>query len=241
MVGEVEGKVAGYIAAKNLGASKIAILYDDIPFGVTLASSCKAEAESLGAEIVYYEKFGDDEQDFTAWLTSIKAIPDLDLLVIFGYYYHSTALVQARSMGITVPIMGAEGFDSPKFIELAGKAAEGVLIVTDLDRDSNSETVQKFLKDYKDRTGIEADMVAASAYDAVAILAKAVENAGSTDTEAIRNALLKIQNVEAVTGLIQGFTGQRNAIKYIVVQKVQNGAFHFYQKVTDPGIITPPT
>jgi branched-chain amino acid transport system substrate-binding protein len=240
MLGEVEGKVAGYIAVSKLGARRIAVLYDDIPFGQTLASSFKAEVESLGANVVYYDKFSDKERDFTAWLTQIKAIPNLDLLAIFGYYYHSAVLVQARNLGITVPIIGAEGFDSPKLIELAGKAAEGVYIVTDLDRDSKSPIVQKFLADYKNRTGIEADMVAASAYDAVTILAKAIENAGSIDPQAIKNALSKIQNFEGVTGLIQGFTAQRNAIKNIVVQVVQNGKFHFYAEVTDPKIITPP-
>jgi len=239
MLGEVEGKVAGYIAVTQLGAKKVAILYDNIPFGQTLASSCKAEVERLGATVAYYDKFNDGDRDFSTWLTQIKSIPDLDVLFIFGYYYHSQALVQARNLGITAKIVGAEGFDSPKLIELAGSAAEGVYIVTDLDRDSESQVVQKFLRDYKNKTGIEADMVAASAYDAVTILAKAIQKAGSTDPQAIRNALQSTTNFDGAAGFIYGFTNQRNAIKNIVVQVIQNGKFRFFAKVTDPNIITP--
>jgi branched-chain amino acid transport system substrate-binding protein len=239
MLGEVEGKVAGYVAVSKLNAKKIAVLYDDIPFGRTLASSFKQQAEKMGATIVYYEKFSDSDRDFTAWLTQIKALPELDLLAIFGYYYHAGVLKQARDLGITVPIIGAEGFDSPKLIELAGKAAEGVYIVTDLDRDSSNPDVQKFLTDYKSKTGIDADMVAASAYDAVIILLKAIEKAGSTDPKAIINALSNTKNFEGVAGFIHGFTSQRNAIKNIVVQVIQNGKFRFYAAITDPELITP--
>ena len=139
-----------------------------------------------------------------------------------------------------MPIVGCEGFDSPKFLELAGDAAEGVIIVTDLNRDSESELVQKFLVDYKDETGIPADMVGASAYDAVFLLAKAIEEAGSTDPDKICDALRSFRDVEIVTGILKYFTEQGNACKTMVAQIVENGEFHFYAEITDPDLITPP-
>ena len=195
--------------------------------------------EKLGGKVVYMAKFELKEKDFTPWLSEIAKIKDLDLLVIFGYYFHAQAIKQARDLGIKVPILGCEGFDSPKFIEIAGKAAEGVIIVTDLNRDDPSELVQRFLKEYKEKTGIEADMVAASAYDAVLVLAKAIEKAGSIDPDAIVKALRELKDFRGVTGHILGFTPQGNAIKTMTLQIVKGGKFHHYADITARELITP--
>ena len=142
-------------------------------------------------------------------------------------------------MGIEAPIIGCEGFDSPKFIEIAGEAAEGVVIVTDLNRDSENPLVQKFLQEYKEKAGIEADMVAASAYDAVRVLVKGIELAQSTDPDDIVAALGSLSNYDGVTGRIVGFTEGHNAIKHLTLQIVQNSEFHHFGDITDPEIITP--
>ena len=242
--GQCEGKSMGYIAFDKLGARKVAILCMDIPFGITLADNAKAYIEGKGGEVVYYEKYELGETDFSAWLTEIKSLQDagnLDALLVTAYYSEAAHICkQARDMGITVPIVGCEGFDSPKFLELAGDAAEGVIIVTDLNRDSESELVQRFLADYRAETGIPADMVGASAYDAVFVLAKAIEKAGSTDPAKICDALRSFRDVELVTGILKYFTEQGNACKTMVAQIVENGEFHFYAEITDPDLITPP-
>ncbi|MEM4488951.1 MAG: ABC transporter substrate-binding protein [Desulfurococcaceae archaeon] len=238
MLGETEGKAAAHVALEYFMAKNIAILYIDNPFGRSLAENAKAYAEARGAKVVYYEKFTDDTRDFTPWLSVIKGV-NPDVLLFFGYYYHATGVKQLREMGMTMPVIGIEGFDSPKFIEIAGEAAEGVLIVTDLNRDSPSHVVQRFLREYKEKTGIEADMVAASAYDAVMVLARAIEIAQSTDPDAIVSAIENMKNYEGVTGLILEFTRGHNAVKLLTVQVVREGRFRYFSDIIDPEIIVP--
>src|SRR5262249_42588554 len=95
---------------------------------------------------------------------------------------------KARELQITAKLEGTEGIDSPKFLELAGPAAEGVTFTTNLNRDDPRPEVQNFLKRYKAKTGTEADMVGASAYDAVRTVASAIE-AGAAAPAAICAAL----------------------------------------------------
>jgi len=239
MMGVTEGKAAGYAAVKYFNATRVAILYIDNPFGVSLYDNAKAQLESMGASVVYSAKFNFPTTDFTSWLTEAKD-QNPDLLMIFGYYNHAVAIKQARDLGIDVPILGCEGFDSPKLMEIAGDYANGVVIVTDLNRDSDKDFVQDFLKEYEKVAGMPADMVAASSYDAVLVLAKAIEKAGSTDPQDIANALKSLTNIEGATGMILKFTEGGNAQKYITLQIVKNKEFHFYAEITDPEIITPP-
>lgn len=238
MLGETEGRAAGYAAVKFFNAKTIAILYIDNPFGSSLAEHAKEKAEAMGAEVVYMDKFSFPTQDFKPWLSEIKQL-NPDVLMIFGYYQHTVAVKQARELGIEAQIIGCEGFDSPKFLEIGGSAVEGVVIVTDLNRDSENPMVQKFLKEYKDLYGIEADMVAASSYDAVRVVVKAIEMAQSTKPDDIVKALEGVKDYDGVTGHIIGFSQGHNAIKYFTLQIVKEGAFHHYADITETEIITP--
>lgn len=242
MVAEVEGKAAGYAAVNMLGAKKVAILYIDNPYGQALADNAKKTVEELGGQVVFMDKFQFATDDFSPWLNQIKAIQDsqgLDVLMIFGYYQHAVAVKQARELGIKAQIMGAEGFDSPKFIEIAGDASEGVIIVTDFDRESANPLVKEFIKRYKEKRGIEPDMVAASSFDAVMILAKAIEKAGSLDKQKIMENLRSMQNFDGVAGKIIKFTPEGNAVKELTLQIVKNGEFRGYAMITKMEIITP--
>lgn len=241
MMGNTEGKAAGYAAVKLFNASNVAILYDDIPFGVTLAQSAQLQVQKMGGHVVFYDKFDDSETDFRPWLTKIATLPNLGALIFLGYYYHANAIIQARQLGIKAQIIGAEGFDSPQLMDLAGDAANGVAFVTDLDRSSSSPATQTFLTAYKAHTGIAPDMVGASTYDAVMVAAQAISTAGSLDTTSIRNSLAGLQNYQGVTGEIIQFTAGHNAIKPMTIQIVKDGQFTSYAAITDPDIITPPS
>ncbi len=242
MVAEVEGKAAGYAAVNMLRAKKVAILYIDNPYGQALADNAKRTVEELGGQVVFMDKFQFATDDFSPWLNQIKAIEDsqgLDVLMIFGYYQHAVAVKQARELGIKAQIMGAEGFDSPKFIEIAGDAAEGVIIVTDFDRESTNPLVQEFIKRYKEKRGIDPDMVAASSFDAVMILAKALEKAGTLDKQKIMESLRSMENFDGVAGKIIKFTPGGNAAKELTLQIVKNGEFRRYAMITKLDIVTP--
>jgi branched-chain amino acid transport system substrate-binding protein len=240
-VGSVQGKAGGKVAVEMLGAKKISILYVDNDFGATLSSSFTEMAESLGAEIVSSDKFSFGEKEFTPILTKIKEL-DADLLYLPAYPGEGTQIVrQAHDLGLDLQIMGTEGIDATvQFIGVAGEAAEGVIITTNLNRDSEREIVQEFITNFTDKYGYRPNMVGASTYDAFTVLFSVMKQTG-VDSEAIKNGLHEIKDIEAVTGVIKGYNVLGEVKKSVQVQIVQDGQFHYYGEISDESIITPPT
>ncbi len=234
----VQGRAGAHLAVEKLGAKRIALLIMDNDFGVSLAKSFKDEAIKLGAEIVFEEKFAVGEKDFRPILTKLKEI-NPDVIYATGYYFNASKIVtQAKELGIYQTIIGQEGYDSPLFIKLSkNHAANGTVITTDLDRDSEDPFVQWFIKTYEKRYGRSADMVAASAFDAVMILTKAIEIAGK-DKEGIKKALHKIEGLKSVTGF-KHFTESREAVREVVCQVILNDSFHRLWIIDDPNVVTP--
>lgn len=238
---EVEGAAAADVAVKLLDAKKLAVLTMDNDFGRSLAVAFKKRAEELGAELVSDNVYALGEKDFTPLLTKVKdANPEL--LYTSGYY-NEAALVskQAKDLGLEAQILGEEGFDSPKFIELAGEAANGVIFTTNLNRGDSSPVVQEFLKNYREAYGIEPDMVGASSYDAFMIIIEGIKQAGSTEPQAIRDAIANLKDYDGVTGDISGFNAIGEVMKPVQVQMVKDGEFAFFGLIDDPEVITPPT
>lgn len=238
-LGEVEGGAAGEYAVKVLKSKNPAVIYMDNDFGREISAGFIKRTEKLGATIVAKQVYKfPGEKDFRAYLTRIKeAKPDL---VFAAGYYNEAALItrQAKELGITVQILGEEGFDSPKFIELAGKDAEGIIIATNLDRDDPRPVVQNFLKNYRQGYNTDPDMVGASSYDAFKILVAAIEKAG-TDRKAIVKALMETKDYDGLTGKISRFV-KGEVIKPVQFQIVKDGKFRRHGVVDNPEIITPP-
>ncbi|MGB9790791.1 ABC transporter substrate-binding protein [Thermotoga caldifontis] len=240
----VQGRAGAHLAVEKLGAKKIAILTVDNDFGVSLTAGFKEEAIKLGAEIVFEQKYPLGETDFRPLLTRIKAVKP-DAIYATGYFSEAARLVtQARQMGIFVPIIGQEGYDSPQFAKLAeAGAANGVVITTDLNRDSEKPIVKWFIEEYAKRYNLDADMVGASAFDAVMVAAKAIQIAGTYDPAKIRDALASIKagDVELedfVTGF-RGFTEKRESLRTITCQIYLGNRFHWFWEIKDPAIVTP--
>jgi branched-chain amino acid transport system substrate-binding protein len=142
-------------------------------------------------------------------------------------------------MGMTMTILGEEGADSPKFLEIAGPAAEGFVIVTNLNRDDPRSEVQSFLKTYEERFKIQPDMVGASAYDAFMIICEAIRKAGSVKGPEIQKAIAATKGYNGLTGLLKGFTPIGEVVKDVQVQVVKEGRFRQFAVVSDPALITP--
>ncbi len=238
-LGEVEGGAAGEYAVKVLKSKSPAVIYMDNDFGREISAGFIKRAEKLGAKVVAQQVYKfPGEKDFRPFLTRIKdAKPDL--IFAAGYYNEAALIVrQAKELGITVQILAEEGFDSPKFIELAGKDAEGVIIATNLDRDDPRPVVQNFLKNYKQAYNIDPDMVGASSYDAFMILVNAIERAG-TDRKAVIKALMETKDYNGLTGRLTRFL-KGEVIKPVQFQIVKEGKFHRHGVVDNPEVITPP-
>ena len=240
-LGTVEGKCAAYVSVKMLKAKKIALLTSDNDFGRTLAKGFHEyiEKEAKGTKIIYAQTYPFKEKDFKAYLSKIKELAP-DLIFASGYYFQTGPIVnQAREMGMKMHILGEEGADSPKFLEIAAKAAEGFVIVTNLNRDDPRPDVQAFLKEYQKQYGIQPDMVGASAYDGFMIIIDGIKRSKSLKGPAIRKAIAGTRNYNGLTGVIKGFTDIGEVVKEVQVQIVKNGEFHKLGVVSDIKLITP--
>jgi branched-chain amino acid transport system substrate-binding protein len=239
-LGEIEGAAAAEFAVKNLKAKKIALIFMDNDFGRAISSGFAERAEKLGAAVLTKQMYKfPGEKDFRPFLTRIKE-GNPDVIFAAGYYNEAASIVrQSKELGIKSQILGEEGFDSPKFLEIAGAAAEGVIIATNLDRDDPRPLVQNFLKNYRKAYNEDADMVGASSYDAFMILVNAIRKAG-TDPKAIQKALLETKDYNGLTGKISRFV-QGEVVKPVQIQVVKGGKFRRLGVVDNPEVITPPT
>lgn len=198
-----------------------------------MAEAFRESFEKLGGKVVAYESFTDEDKttDFSAQLTNIKsANPDV---VFLDAYYSAAALMakQARGLGITVPFVGADGWDSAEFPKLGGEAVEGGYFCNHYSPEDPRPIVQNFVKKYTETYGQTPDALATLAYDAALILIDSLHRAGSLDGAAIRDAI-SATNLECVSGVIT-FNENGDPIKKAAVIKVENGKFVF-QKFVQP-------
>ncbi len=239
-LGEVEGKAAAEYVRSVLKRRRPAVLSMDNDFGREVAGGFVRRAEKLGMPIAaqqWYQYPG--EKDFRPVLTRIKAAsPDL----LFAAGYHDVAALitlQAKELGISVPIVAKGGFDSPKFVELAKGTAEGVIVVTNLDRDDPRPSVQSRLKAYQAKYQNPLDMVGASSFDACLVLVNAVRRAGTANRADVIAALRATTQYEGLTGTIARFINGE-VVKPVQFQIVKGGAFHRHGAIDASDVITPP-
>ncbi len=240
-LGAVEGRAAAHTAVELLKAKKIALLTSDNDFGRTLAEGFNeylAKFAKGKAEVVMALTYPMSEKDFKPYLSKIKEV-NPDVIFSSGYYFQTgPVLKQARELGMKTQIIGEEGADSPKTLEIAGESAEGFVIVTNLNRDDKRPFVQEFLKEYETRFKIQPDMVGASAYDAFMILCDGIQRAKSTGGKAVRDAIAATKDYDGLTGVIRGFN-KGEVVKEVQVQQVKGGRFRYLGVITDPALITP--
>lgn len=195
-----QGLVVANFANSELGAKKAVIIQDNSSdYAKGLAKTFK---ENFDGEVVAEEGYVVNDKDFNAILTKIKST-EFDVIFIPGYYQEAGLIIkQARDLGIDAPILGADGFDSPVLLELAGaEALNNVYFSNHYSPLAEDPKVKKFIADYKAKYGAEPSALAALGYDAAFFLADAMERAGSsTDSEAIKNALAETKDFAGVTG-----------------------------------------
>lgn len=237
-LGQVEGAAGAESAVKLSRAKRIAVLTIDNDFGRVASRAFIERAKKLGAEIVSEQVYPLGEKEFGPYLTKLKDQP-IDLIYHTSYYNEGSQIARkAREFGLRAAMEGTEGIDSPKFLELAGPAAEGVTFTTNFNRDDPNPAVQGFLRKYKAKGGVEADMVGASAYDAVKILARGIAE-GGTDSKAICAALTALRGFQGITGTIRQFT-RGEVMKPVQIQVVRDGKFRSFGVIDNPEVITPP-
>lgn len=240
-VGTVQGKAGAKVAVDLLKAKKIAILAVDNDFGKSLSDSFKEKATQLGAQIIALDTFAMGEKEFTPVLTKLKGL-NPDLVYIPVYAGEGSQIVrQAKELGLKAQLLGTEGIDSTlQFLGVAKNAADGVVLTTNLNRDSNRKPVQDFIEGYNKAYGHKPDMVAASTYDAFNVIFNVIAKNGA-EPDKIRQGLADIKDFEAVTGLIKGYNKIGEVKKSVQIQIVKDADFHYFAEISDDDIITPPS
>ena len=238
-VGEVQGRAGASLIGKTLGLKNVVIVTLKNDFGKSLAAGFKQAAGKFGVNIIAEYQYSIKDRQFGPIVSKIRA-DNPEVIYASGYFFTAGPLVsQLRAAGIKVPVIGQEGYDSQKFIDIAGPASEGTIITTSLDRDSDVAETKNFIASYEKAYGQKPDMVAASAHTALSVLAAAMKKAGTTDRAAIRNAIAAIK-LTASTGRIS-FNPLGEVKKAVQVQVVKGGQWHRHSVIDDPDLLAPPT
>ncbi len=128
---------------------------------------------------------------------------------------------QARELGFKGPLLGGDGWDSPKLMEVGGTAVEGCYFTNHYSQDDTAPMVQNFVKAYQAKYSAVPDALAALGYDATNLMLDAIQRAGSTDGDKIKDAMAKA-DFKAVTGQVK-FDGDRNPVKSAVIIEIKGG------------------
>jgi ABC-type branched-chain amino acid transport systems, periplasmic component len=228
----VQAAVLADFTYNELKLSKAAVLYNisnDYP--KALAEAFVGSFEGQGGKVIATETYNEGDTDFKVQLTKIKETnPEV---ILFPDLYANVSLVvqQAREMGIKAQFIGGDGWANHKLIDIAGDATEGAYLTTSMSVHDPDEKVQEFVKNYKALYSDEPANTSTMFYDAVNVLCDAIERAGTTDGEAIKDAL-KETDLDCVTGNIT-FDEERHANKEIVIVQIVNGEYNFITKMKD--------
>ncbi|KAB2330194.1 ABC transporter substrate-binding protein [Cytobacillus depressus] len=216
-------------AVDKYDVKKVAILYgnDDV-FTKSGFDTMKKVAEDMGLEITTIETFQKGQADYNAQLTKIKG-QNPDLILASALYNEGAVIMdQARKLGINVPFVGGNGFNSPQVIEIAGDAANGLIVATPWFGEKEDPKVQEFNSKYESEYKKKPDQFAAQAYDALYLYAEALKNAGEADRDKVKDALLEIKDLEGILGKFS-FDKDGDVVMDPTVLVIEGGKFEIFE------------
>lgn len=227
-----QGTVAAKFALNDLKVKNAAVLIDSASdYSKGLAAAFKDEFAKGGGKIVAEEAYVAKDTDFRATLTRIKSA-NPEFLFLPGYYEEVGLIVkQARELGLNVPIMGADGWDSPKLVEIAGKEALNNTYITNHYSSGDPDPkIQEFVKAFQAKYNKAPDSFNALGYDTAYLLADAIKRAGSADPVKIKDALAQTKDLQLVTGTFT-IDENHNPVKSAVILEYKDGQQQFKTKV----------
>jgi branched-chain amino acid transport system substrate-binding protein len=226
-----QGTVMAKFAINDLHAKTAAILRDTkSDYSIGLATFFIEAFKKAGGTIVKDEAYTSGDVHFKSQLTSVKNLKP-DVIFVPGYYTEVGLIArQARELGLTAPLLGGDGWDSPKLIEIGGEAINGSYFSNHYSAQSEAPEIKDFVARYQAAYGHVPDALAAMGYDAALVLIDAIKRAKAITPPDIRNALADTKNFAAVTGHIT-IDAERNATKPAVVLKVAGGAYQYITSI----------
>jgi len=215
-------------AVKKYNIKKVALLYgNDDAFTKSGFDTMKEVAEKLKLNIVTVQEFQKGQADYKAQLTKIASLKPDAVFCSALYNEGGVILAQARKMGLKVPFVGGNGFNSPKAIEIAKEAAEGLIVATPWFGEKNDPKVKAFVAKYEKAYGKKPDQFAAQAYDAFYIMTNALKAAGAADRTKLRDSLAATRNFQGVVGKFS-FDAERDVVMTPSVLIVKGGKFAIF-------------
>ncbi|QSQ22590.1 ABC transporter substrate-binding protein [Pyxidicoccus parkwayensis] len=226
-----QGFVMAKFARANLKLNKVAVLQDNkSAYSIGLTDVFTRKFTEMGGKITTTESFSQGDTDYRAQLTAIRKTQP-DAIYVPGYYSEVGVIArQAREVGLRVPLLGGDGWDSSKLFELGGSAIQGSYFSNHYSPDNPDPKVQKFIADYKAAYGSVPDALAALGYDAARVAIAALERAKDLSGPAVRDAIAQTKDFPGVAGTIT-LDDKHNAVKSAVVLKVGDGKTEYVTTV----------
>lgn len=227
-----QGFVMAKFAHEQLHLNKVAVLKDQkSDYSIGLSNVFTRKFSELGGQITTTEAYSQGDSDFRAQLTAIKRTNPQAVYV--PGYYNDVGLIarQARELGLTVPLLGGDGWESSRLYELGGSAIDGSYYSNHYSSEDPSPRVQQFIAAYRQRFGEVPDSLAALGYDAAKVAVDAMRRAPDLSGPAVRDAIAQTKDFPGVAGTIS-LDAQRNAVKPAVVLKVEDGKSHYVTTVS---------
>lgn len=229
-----QGTVGANFALNGLKASKTAIMTDSSSdYSKGLTDIFRSTYVKAGGKIVAEESYLQKDQDYKPILTKIKA-QNPDLLYIPGYYEDVGKIIkQARELGMTIPVLGADAWDSPVLVEMGGAQPLNNTYFTNFYSIEDKNPVSNaFVEAYKKEYGQTPDSMAAMGYDAAKLLVDAIKRADSTDAKKIKEALAATKNFSSVSGEMS-LNERHDAVRGVVIIELKDGK-QVYKETVKP-------
>jgi branched-chain amino acid transport system substrate-binding protein len=230
-VDSFQGEAMARFARETLKFDKVAVLKDiKNDYSVGLADFFEKTFAASGGEIVEIQSYSEGDIDFRAQLTAIKN-KNPQAIFVPGYYTEVGLIArQARELGIAAVLLGGDGWDSPKTVEIGGHTVNESYFSNHYAADDPNTTIQAFIEKYRKKTGATPDAMAVLGYDSANLLFNAMQRAASTDPVKIRDALAATVDFPGISGNIS-MDQNRNAKKRLVILKIEDGKIKFHSAV----------
>ena len=226
-------RVIADFGVNTLKLKKWAIIHSTDAFGSGGGKALTAALAAQGITPVLDQGYTNNSQDFSAVVLSIKK-SEADILATYMTLEPDVGIFarQLRQLGVTIPWVGSPSIIAVTSLNLAGESLHGTYAITDFTTDANDLT-RSFMKKYHDKYGVNPDTFASWSYDATQVLALAIRNAGSTEPEAVRSAILAIKGYKGLEGTYE-FDQNGDGLHGYSIVKNEGGRIVFMKRVDFP-------
>ena len=239
-LGQPQGRAGAKFVGDVLKHKRVSVVTMDNDYGEATVEGFLDTADKFGIKILNKYTYSLQDRQFGSIVASVKRDAP-DAIYATGYFFTGGPLVaQLRAAGVTVPIIASQAFDSAKFIEIAGPAANGVYIVASLDPESSDPAVRNFAREFQKRAGYLPVSSAGQVYSTFALMADAIKRAGSSDPAKVRDALAATRNFPTLQGNLVRYSQRREINMPLAVTVVKNGKFTFHSWIDDLQLLSTP-